>query len=439
VEIWTNLTRSNSFEGATGLIRFTETGDRYPLISVSNFLPERLTWQSIGVWDPLTGLVLNGNDVIWHSNTTEIPDLDIRPPFDYWSCSERKMKTDSTGKTIKIESPGSGDVDYIDSTYRCDNFIDCRNLSDEEGDCASNYLVLFIVMGILTGICILFAFVFFCFVIVFGFIFPRRRFRAASPSFLIIIIMSCVVGYASVFAWYGKPHPVACGFQPWLLGLSVVSMVSALCAKTFRIWRIFKQPMNHLIISDLQLLVLWLIMILPALLILTIWTIVSTPTAKLEERSGEDHYVCTTGGFTGTPGGLVFFFILVGYGGAVLLFAGFLSFVTRNVPSFFNESSLLLISIYNLVFLSVVVIPVFLVLQTINPFAAWIIRTVAILYAFSATLWLQFLPKIIGVILIDRCKDSKLLVLPGVVHNSSSRTSPTNESAAPSSDTQSPR
>merc|ERR1712039_1140833 len=75
---------------------------------------------------------------------------------------------------------------------------------------------------------------------------------------------------------------------------------------------------------------------------------------------------------------------------------------------FFNESKLIAISIYNLGLLAVVVIPVFLVLQEFNPFAAWIIRTVAILYAFAATLFLQFVPKIFGMVVLDRGRDITL-------------------------------
>jgi len=42
-------------------------------------------------------------------------------------------------------------------------------------------------------------------------------------------------------------------------------------------------------------------------------------------------------------------------------------------------------------------------LSYINPFAGWIIRTAAILYGFTATLWLQFLPLIGGIVCVDRC------------------------------------
>ena len=61
--------------------------------------------------------------------------------------------------------------------------------------------------------------------------------------------------------------------------------------------------------------------------------------------------------------------------------------------------------IYNITLLGIVVIPVFLVLRYTIPFVAWIIRTSVIIYVFTATLWLQFLPKIWGVFLSDKLKE----------------------------------
>merc|ERR1711934_637053 len=122
---------------------------------------------------------------------------------------------------------------------------------------------------------------------------------------------------------------------------------------------------------------------------------------------GHEHFVCTTGGFTGEPGGLVFFNVFVGYGCIVLLFGAVVSYLVRKVPSLFNETTLLAISIYNLGFLAAVVIPVYLVLLPINPFVAWIIRTVAILYAFTATVVVQFLPILFGVFCLDKGRNVK--------------------------------
>ena len=157
----------------------------------------------------------------------------------------------------------------------------------------------------------------------------------------------------------------------------------------------------------MELLGLWALLMIPAIAILVIWFIVSTPTAHLAERDGKEHFVCDTGGFTGPPGGLVFFFILVAYAALVLLLGVILSILARKVPSQFNESKLIAFSIYNIAFLCAVIIPVFLTVQPFNPYLAWIFRTVAIIYAFSATMFLQFVPKLIGIFILDRGTNPK--------------------------------
>merc|ERR1719222_1030994 len=91
-------------------------------------------------------------------------------------------------------------------------------------------------------------------------------------------------------------------------------------SKNFRIWRLFKYPMKKLKITDFELLLLWLAIMIPAIIIFVLWTIVSTPTVTMKDRDGRDHYVCATGGFTGEPGGIIFFSIFVGYSALVLLF-----------------------------------------------------------------------------------------------------------------------
>jgi hypothetical protein len=99
------------------------------------------------------------------------------------------------------------------------------------------------------------------------------------------------------------------------------------------------------------------LLIIPAVFILFLWTLISTPTAKLEKVNGEKHLICDTGGFTGPPGGYIFFAIFVFYTALIALFGAFLSVVTRKVPTLFNESKLVAISIYNLFFVAIIIIP----------------------------------------------------------------------------------
>jgi len=278
-----------------------------------------------------------------------------------------------------------------------------------------------ITFGIITGFLIFFAIFLLIFVIIFGIILRYKKLVAVSPFFLIIMLISIIIGFSSVFAWFGKPHPVSCAFQPWLLGLPAISIIAALCVKTYRVWKIFRSEFILQRITDFAMLRLWILIMIIPLVIVILWSIISTPTAKIEDRDNEQHYVCTTGGFTGEPGGYIFFSIFVAYGAIVIIMGIILSVISRNVPSFFNESKLLAISIYNLAFLSAVIIPVFLVVQPFNPFVAWIVRSLAILYAFTATLILQFVPPIFSIIVIDRCKDIAITAKL-MSHNSTSNT-----------------
>ena len=405
---WNEAIRSVQFNGASNYVSFKSNGDRKGATNFFYYSYETNEWKFSGNWTEENGFTVY-NDVVWYSNTTEIPDLDIRKPLHYWSCDDKKMKFDKTGKSIELQTPdNSDDIKYIDSSYHCDNFIDCKNLSDESVDCSSNYLIVFIVFGILTGILILCCIILIAFVIIFGVLLEYRRLRSASPFFLILMLISTIIGYSSIYAWFGKPNKIACGFQPWLLGLSVISLITALSVKNFRIWKIFRFPSKKLRISNFELFIFWSLIMIPAVIILILWTAISTPTATMEERDGTDHYVCTTGGVTGKPGGLIFFFILVAYTSIVLLFGAVISILTRNVPSQFNETKLMTISIYNLGFLAAVIIPVYMVVEPFNPFVSWILRTCAVLYAFTATLIIQFLPIIFGIFILDKGRNVKV-------------------------------
>ena len=86
-------------------------------------------------------------------------------------------------------------------------------------------------------------------------------------------------------------------------------------------------------------------MVVPVIVINIIWSIVATPTASLIEIADEKHYVCHAGGFTGDPIGYVFFALDIAYIGLILLFGVFLSIVTRNIISTFNESRLIAVSV----------------------------------------------------------------------------------------------
>ena len=404
-ELMTKTIRNVTFEGVSGPVSFFPNGDRKGAFSIQYYSLENNKWTTAAKWSPEFGYEVI-RDIYWYSNTTEIPDLDIRPPFNYWSCHDEKQKTDPTGKTVILQTPNGSDVDDIDEDYHCDNFIDCKNFSDEDVDCDSSYSILFIIFGILTGICILICVVLIVFVFIFGILLNYRRLRKISPNFLILLLITAIIGFSSIFTWFGKAHPVSCFLQPWLLGLPAISMITVLTVKNFRIYRIFRFPLQRVHISDAELFILWLIFMIPGIIIIVLWSAIATPTADMENG----HYICVSRGQSGSIGTIIFFCIFVVYALIILLFGAFISIISRRIPSQFSETKLLTISIYHLAFLAIVVIPVNITLYLSNPYIAWIIRALAILYAFGATIFIQFVPVIIGIFVIDKGQNIKKFV-----------------------------
>eukprot|EP01095_Lingulamoeba_sp_RSL-Kostka_P010069 TRINITY_DN354_c0_g1_i3.p1 TRINITY_DN354_c0_g1~~TRINITY_DN354_c0_g1_i3.p1 ORF type:complete len:562 (+),score=197.55 TRINITY_DN354_c0_g1_i3:945-2630(+) len=401
-----------TFEGKSGTVSFEPNGDRIGAYDIVNVQRDSDQFLNIATYDPENLLVFTNQTIEWPTGNDIPPDLDVRQPYDYWSCHDGKEKTDESGKDVSLDTSDDlryeNDPDNIASSYICDQFIDCNNMSDEGWDCNPSYKILFTIMGIITCLILFTIFIPAIFTIVFGCIIVRKRMKKLSPPFLLLMCWASFVGIASTFAWYGKPHSAACNFQLWLLAPALCLLVSSLLAKVSRIWWIFRSPLKRQRIQDWKLLIFVFILMAPCFLLCALWTLIATPMAKVIEVDGRDHPVCTTGGFINhVAAGYTFFGLMVAYIGILLLLGIFLYTMLRctNVPSEYNEANLVGYTLYNLTFLGAVVIPVYFVIYENNPLAAWIIRTLAIMYAFLATLTLQFLPHMFVIIFINHFKD----------------------------------
>mmetsp|Transcript_7105 Transcript_7105/g.10860 ORF Transcript_7105/g.10860 Transcript_7105/m.10860 type:complete len:148 (+) Transcript_7105:622-1065(+) len=112
-EVWYDYMKNVKCTGTTGDISFTDAkGDRIAAVEFLYFSPEN-GWTRSAKFSP-DGSYEIINDVVWFSNTTEVPDLDIHSPFRYWSCHEKEEKIDKTGKTITRHTPDGSDIDDID-------------------------------------------------------------------------------------------------------------------------------------------------------------------------------------------------------------------------------------------------------------------------------------------------------------------------------------
>jgi len=403
---------NTTFTGLTGYIELDSNGDRKALYNIFN-LRGHGNFEPVGTWSIENSLEIT-SPVYFHDGTETIPDLTVLPQYNYWSCYDKKELTDKTGKSVTLVSPKNNDPNNIAIHYECDQYIDCDNMSDESYQCVPSKVIGMIVLGIIAGVLVGISLLFIPFVILFGLIIKRQRVVYSGVIFQLILILSSILGFISIYAWFGKPATAACGFRPWLLGIACIAAFSAVFSKEVKNFTYFLQAKfkkdsgPHKFFGkiksypEIEFFIYWVVFIIPGIILLILWTIISTPVADLINVSNDDHYVCTTGGPTGTPGGLVFFFVLFGYLAFLGVMGLFLAFLVRKSPIKFNDGRFTAISIFNMVFTGAVVTTIFLVLEQLSQFAAWLILLIGILYGFASTVYLHIVPKIIGIVIINR-------------------------------------
>ena len=71
--------------------------DRLPEYEFLNLPPGEDLFQVVGTWTVDKGVEIDRKKIIWYDGTNQVPDLDVRPPRDYFSCHDREEKTDPTG------------------------------------------------------------------------------------------------------------------------------------------------------------------------------------------------------------------------------------------------------------------------------------------------------------------------------------------------------
>jgi hypothetical protein len=120
-----------------------------------------------------------------------------------------------------LERPDGEDADNIKKSYRCDQFVDCHNMSDEIG-CPTSVVPAMIFFGILTGLLLLLSLVLMMTLFVLTFRFKSQRTLSSGPLYLFLIILASMLGFVSTYSFYGKPTKASCGFQPWLLGSAIM-------------------------------------------------------------------------------------------------------------------------------------------------------------------------------------------------------------------------
>ena len=193
------------------------------------------------------------------------------------------------------------------------------------------------------------------------FLFVHWRHRvivAASPLFLLTILLGSLVVYISIFNW--MPNLISdsvCALRAWLLPIGFMAMFGSLLAKTHRIHRLYNsEGINIIVIRNshvaLQILGIVVGQAVLSVLMITVTNLKSDVHVVDVYRISLNYRVCTF-----SVALKILLGINIGYAFALLIWGTYLAYCIRKVPiSIYDESKIIAFSIYNTVFFACIVI-----------------------------------------------------------------------------------
>ncbi|KAJ3112300.1 hypothetical protein HDU96_004710 [Phlyctochytrium bullatum] len=234
----------------------------------------------------------------------------------------------------------------------------------------------------------------FCALVLFAIIVQYRNHKimtSSSPVFMLIMVVGTLLAHAAIFVYTGEPTRALCIVQPWLLVMAYSLTVSALVTKNYRIFKIFRNKhLMKLKLQDTELIKACACLIAVNVVLLIVWTAVDPPQKVLVPLTTSQFYGCRSSNSSfgwGIIGGLLAY-------NSLLLGAGvYLAYYTRNVKGPYNESKFIGYTIYTMVLLNIILIPLSYI-EMMGPKFQYLFRGVGIELSAVAVSLNMFVPKI---------------------------------------------
>ncbi|XP_070534990.1 gamma-aminobutyric acid type B receptor subunit 2-like [Ptychodera flava] len=355
-EMFFRIMSHTNFEGVSGPVLFTDTGDRQGLMQVEQ--NQNGTEVRVGIYDPSSSADMK---ITWSDNPT-IRWQGGKPPADREQILEKHQ-------TISFSL-----------------FISMTTLS---------------AMGILLAI---------------GFLWFNLRYRhhrfikMSSPYMNNLILFGCILAYVSIIlsgvdtglvsdATYLLIQKV----NSWVLAISFSLAFGAMFSKTWRVHKIFtNKKLEKRVIKDTQLFGMVGILVLVDIFVLTLWEVIDPLTlvkilgSQQEDPTDSDIVLIPIWITCDSRKAIYWLGALYAVKGILLIFGAFLAWETRNVTVVaLNDSKYIGTSVYNVVILSFVGVAISLIMKH-QVDASYVLISMFIFFATTLTQCVVFVPKIKG-------------------------------------------
>ncbi|KAJ3349681.1 hypothetical protein GGF32_005326 [Allomyces javanicus] len=198
--------------------------------------------------------------------------------------------------------------------------------------------------------------------------------------FLTQISVGFVLLLSTVFLSIDVPMVGTCHAQVWTFVLGFELVISAVAAKTWRIWRVFDnaklRKLAHL--NNGRLFLGCLAIMAVQIVIMVVWTALAPVRPRKVFGSTTISYECAADNRVLAT---VLQAVSVAYNGALLLLVSVLAYKTRRAHSLFRESASILYTAQNVTLCGIVLAPFMFISKAEFALASWLIRSMTVLYA----------------------------------------------------------
>ncbi|XP_050442150.1 probable G-protein coupled receptor CG31760 isoform X2 [Adelges cooleyi] len=333
--------------------------------------------------------LLNGTNKCHH--TTECIFKEQTPrrfvSGNYWcACKTGYYSTDGRFDGADVEAS----LSEIDEKYSCNPCsIGCDDCQGPDSCMARFSWIKRSIFLIITLVCIVLT------VILIWFVHKNRRikvFRIASPTFLVITLIGCIIMYSEMGMMFPQCSQQLCVATKWTRHFGFCITYSALLMKTWRVSLTYRVKSAHkLKLTDNQLLQ-WMTPILVIILVyMGSWTLSDPPLAVLvKSEEGTKFWQCSSDWWDHClAAGEVLF----------LAWGVRVCYVVRNAESFYNEAKLISFAIYNIFIVNIIMMIIhFLLFPNIGPDLKYTLGFIRTQLSTSVTIGLVFGSKVVRVL-----------------------------------------
>ncbi|KAK3737859.1 hypothetical protein QZH41_015783, partial [Actinostola sp. cb2023] len=269
-------------------------------------------------------------------------------------------------------------------------------------------LWLYVFVCVLSSLGIVLGLVFLAFNVKFR---NKRYIKLSSPNLNNVIILGCIMVYSTIFL-YGldgrvsdEGYTLACRARFCLLSLGFTIGFGAMFSKTWRVHQIFISNVKKVkkVVRDKELFSLLGVIVVIDAFLLIIWMALHPPSRQIIQIDGatriskdRDYEIILCREECRGPHSLPWLVTFYSFHSLLLVFGLFLAFETRRVSvPVLNDSKFIGISVYNVVLLCAIGVPLSHVSSS-EPAAGFTLICAVILFCTTVTLSVLFIPKVIS-------------------------------------------